>query len=404
MKIDGHNPQRVVVVGGGGHIGLPLSLVLARIGHDVIALDSNQDTVKKINNGEMPFTEEGAAELLLMALDRFKFKASADIRSIENADVVIVCIGTPVDEHMSPVPRIFIDLLDSMKPYLNSSQLLILRSTVYPGTTKLAARHLQDIGIDIAFCPERIVQGQAIEELTTLPAIVSGISKGAELRAAEIFSSLGKVVIASVEEAEFAKLFLNTYRYIEFATTNQLYTIANDAGVDYARVLEIMKQDYPRASKLPRPGLTAGPCLMKDTMQLVSYSQNRFTLGTAAFFANEGLALYIVENVMRNSRKEVLKVALLGMAFKANNDDIRSSLSYRVKKAFLLAGAEVIAADSRVNVDKTLVTEAQAIEACDVVVICAPHQEYSNLDYRNKQVVDIWNLLGKGSLIDVFIP
>lgn len=394
----------VVVIGGGGHIGLPLSLVLAQKGHRVTALDVNQQVVDDINLGRMPFIEEGADEILRDVVNTSRFKATTEKELISAGEVIIICIGTPVDEHMSPVPRIFIDLLESIKPYLNSSQLLILRSTVYPGTTRLAARHLQEVGIDIAFCPERIVQGQAIEELTSLPGIVSGISKSAELRAVEIFNSLGKVVIASVEEAEFAKLFLNTYRYIEFATTNQLYTIANDAGVDYARVLEIMKQDYPRASKLPRPGLTAGPCLMKDTMQLVSYSQNRFTLGTAAFFANEGLALYIVENVMRNSRKEVLKVALLGMAFKANNDDIRSSLSYRVKKAFLLAGAEVIAADSRVSVDKTLVTEQQAIEACDVIVICAPHQEYSNLDYRNKQVVDIWNLLGKGSLIDVTFP
>jgi UDP-N-acetyl-D-mannosaminuronic acid dehydrogenase len=299
---------------------------------------------------------------------------------------------------MSPVPRIFTELLDSIKPYLNSNQLLILRSTVYPGTTKLAARHLEDIGIHVAFCPERILQGKAIEELGTLPNIVSGTTKKAEKMAEAFFGKLGKVVLASVEEAEFAKLFLNTYRYIEFATTNQLFTIANDAGVDYARVLDIMKTDYPRAAKLPKPGLTAGPCLMKDTMQLVAYSQNRFSLGSAAFFANEGLALYLVESVMRESPRG-LKVALLGMAFKGDNDDIRSSLSYRVKKAFLLAGAEVLTADLNVKNDPNLITESEAIALCDVVVICAPHSSYSLLDYKNKPVVDIWNILGNGSLI-----
>ena len=401
MKREVFHSQKVVVVGGGGRIGLPLSLVLAQIGHDVIALDSNHNVVNQVNSGEMPFIEEGAAKLLLLALAEFNFRASTDNTLIANADVIIICIGTPVDEHMSPVPRIFIDLLDSIKPYLNKSQLLILRSTVYPGTTKLTFRYLKEIGINVAFCPERILQGKAVEELGSLTNIVSGVTSQAEQMAAEFFGGLGGVVLASVDEAEFAKLFLNTYRYIEFATTNQLYTIANDAGVDYSRVLEIMKQDYPRAANLPKPGLTAGPCLMKDTMQLVSYSQNRFTLGTAAFFANEGLALYIVEKVLELYGKDNLKVGLLGMAFKANNDDIRSSLSYRVKKAFLLAGAEVVTADLNVKSDATLISEEMAIRLSDVILICTPHDEYEHLDYQNKPVIDIWNILGHGNLIGI---
>jgi UDP-N-acetyl-D-mannosaminuronic acid dehydrogenase len=268
----------------------------------------------------------------------------------------------------------------------------------------LASNYLEEIGIQVAFCPERILQGKAVEELGTLPNIVSGVSEVAKERAVEIFSSLGTVVTATVEEAEFAKLFLNTYRYIEFATTNQLFTIANDAGIDYARVLEIMKQDYPRASRLPKPGLTAGPCLMKDTMQLVSYSQNRFTLGTAAFFANEGLALYIVENVLRQIDSVRPTIGLIGMAFKADSDDIRSSLSYRVRKALQLAGASVLAADLNVKNDHTLISESEVISRSEIVIICAPHKEYSELDFKGKPVVDIWNILGKGSLIDVFLP
>jgi UDP-N-acetyl-D-mannosaminuronic acid dehydrogenase len=196
----------VVVIGGGGHIGLPLSLVLAQKGFKVTALDLNDKTVNQINDGVMPFLEDGADQLLREVLSTGRFRASLDATLIIDADVVIVCIGTPVDEHMSPVPRIFTELLDSIKPYLNSNQLLILRSTVYPGTTKLAARHLEDIGIHVAFCPERILQGKAIEELGTLPNIVSGTTKKAEKMAEAFFGKLGKVVLASVEEAEFAKL------------------------------------------------------------------------------------------------------------------------------------------------------------------------------------------------------
>ncbi len=391
------NSNKVVVIGGGGHIGLPLALVLAKIGHQVISLDSDHNTVDLINAGQMPFYEDGAQPILKEVLDSSTFHATTENLVISEAEVIIVCVGTPLDEHMSPVPRIFIDLLESIKQYLQPQQLLILRSTVYPGTTRLAARYLSEIPINVAFCPERILQGKAIEELGTLPNIVSGVTEEAKQRASDFFHTVGSVVLASVEEAEFAKLFLNTYRYIEFATTNQLFTIANDAGLDYSRVLEIMKQDYPRAAKLPSPGLTAGPCLMKDTMQLVAYSQNRFTLGTAAFFANEGLALYLVENIVKQFDIVNLTVGLLGMAFKANNDDIRSSLSYRVKKALQLAGTRVLTADLNVTTDKTLISEIELITKSDVIVICAPHEEYKYLDYHDKPVIDVWNLLGKGS-------
>ena len=391
--------KNVVIVGGGGHIGLPLGIVLSKLGHSVVALDINQDAVDKINRGVMPFYEDHAEALLKEVILGGGFRASTEMSELKSAHVIIICIGTPVDEHMSPVPRIFIDLLASLKEYFQNGQLLILRSTVYPGTTRLAAKYLQGFDLEIAFCPERILQGKAIEELGSMPNIISGVTSKAAESAKEFLSGLGPTISATVEEAEFAKLFLNTYRYIEFATSNQLYTIANDAGVDYSRVLEVMKFEYPRASKLPGPGFTAGPCLMKDTMQLVSFSQNRFTLGSSAFFANEGLALYVVDQVMKLSDSKEPKIGLLGMAFKADNDDIRASLSYRVRKAFQLAGADVIAGDNNVSNDSTLIPEQTVIELSDIIVICAPHKQYKEMDFRGKQVIDIWNMLGHGSLI-----
>jgi UDP-N-acetyl-D-mannosaminuronic acid dehydrogenase len=204
--------RRVVIVGGGGHIGLPLALVLTNIGHFVTALDVNEQAVETINSGTMPFMEEGAETLLKQVLKTSRFVATTDMQVLADAEIIIICIGTPVDEHLSPVPRVFTQLLDSMKPWLNSSQLLILRSTVYPGSTKLAGAHLSDFKLDIAFCPERILQGKAIEELGTLPNIISGLTESAIKRAEEFFSDLGPVVLASVEEAEFAKL--NSQRQI----------------------------------------------------------------------------------------------------------------------------------------------------------------------------------------------
>jgi len=395
------NGRSVVVIGGAGHIGLPLSVFLAKHGFIVKALDIDEASVKKINLGETPFFEENMDEMLSQVISEGTFHATSNNSIIAESDVIIVCVGTPVDENLSPVPRIFSELFVQIKPFLNKNQLVILRSTVYPGTTRAIGRLLSDIGTLVAFCPERILQGKALEELSRLPQIISGTTDQAVRSAIEFFSEFTSVITATIEEAEFAKLFLNTYRYIEFATTNQLYMIANDAGVDYARLLKIMKYDYPRAEKLPIAGLTAGPCLLKDTMQLVAYSQNRFSLGTAAFFANEGLALYIVAKIQETMGLMEKTIGIFGMAFKADCDDIRSSLSYRVRKALELAGAHVLATDRHVRNDWTLVSEEEVIANADCVIICTPHSVYKNIDFKNKPVVDIWNLLGRGSLIEI---
>lgn len=389
----------VVIIGGGGHVGLPLGLVLASKNYNVIALDINAQVVEQINRGIMPFMESGANELLERVLQSGNFRATSDKRVISAAEIIILCVGTPVDEHLSPVPRIFVDLLEGIREYLSPNQLLILRSTVYPGTTRLAESILQDSGVQIAFCPERILQGKAIEELQILPSIVSGCSDSAEKRASEFLSNLAPVVVASVEEAEFAKLFLNTFRYVEFAISNQLFTIANDAGVDYSRVLQIMKEDYPRARQIPSAGFSAGPCLMKDTMQLVAYSQNKFSLGVSAFFANEGLALYVVDQILKINQVGVATVGILGMAFKGEIDDIRSSLSYRIRKALLLAGIKVLSADDYVKQDLTLISEERLVNESTIIVIGAPHDRYATFEFGKKTVIDVWNILGNGNLI-----
>jgi UDP-N-acetyl-D-mannosaminuronic acid dehydrogenase len=391
--------KNVVILGGAGHIGLPMGLQMASEGHNVLALDINHEAVESLNSGKMPFLEAGAEELLVKVLQKGLFRATEDFEVISKADIIIICIGTPLDNHLSPVPRIFEDLIMSIKPYLQSKQLLMLRSTVYPGTTRLVENLLQDIKVAVAFCPERILQGHALEELKTLPTIISGVDERSVSLAESFFSEFSEVAIGSIEEAELAKLFLNTYRYIEFATTNQLYMIANEAGIDYSNVMKLMKSGYPRAQKLAGPGFAAGPCLMKDTMQLVAFSQNNFSLGSSAFLVNEGLVLYVVKMLEKKYKLRGLKVGLLGMAFKAENDDIRSSLSYRMKKALFLAGAIVSAADRFVKVDQTLIEEQILIKENDIIIICTPHNHYKNFEFKNKEVIDIWNLLGNGNLI-----
>ena len=391
----------VVVVGGCGHVGLPLAIVLASRSLQVCAFDLNSAAVTNVNSGKMPFDEPGASELLKQVLASKKFSASSDRKVISSAEHVIFVIGTPVDEHLNPdpdaVPNVVRDLLD----VLVDGQHLVLRSTVYPGVTKLVERVISNSGkrVDVSFCPERIAEGKAIEELTSLPQIISARDTAALTRAKNLFGNLTDSLIAvSPEEAELAKLFTNTWRYIKFAAANQLYTIANDFGVDFDRVRNAITKDYPRAADMPGAGFAAGPCLFKDTMQLAAFNNNNFTLGHSSMMINEGLPLYLVSRIEKNYDLSKMTVGVLGMAFKAESDDIRSSLSYKLKRILKFKADSVLCADSLVSDDDSLVSEAELIEKSDLIVIGAPHFRYSIMSIK-KPVIDIWNIRKQGVLI-----
>ena len=169
---------------------------------------------------------------------------------LQRAAPVIITIGTPIDEFLNPVRKVVQDCIEPCCRTLADGQLVVLRSTVFPGTTDWLASYLQTKGreLKVAFCPERVVQGNGMKELREMPQIVSGTTPEAEREAAKLFERIApELVTVSPIEAEFAKLFSNAYRYIEFAITNEFYLVAKSAGVDYQRVLEAMKHNYPRA-------------------------------------------------------------------------------------------------------------------------------------------------------------
>ncbi len=391
--------MRISIIGGCGHIGLPLGIVLARSGFTVDLVDINLAAVELVNSGKLPFIEEDAQSILDEVLKQGNLKATNDASVISDADVVFVTIGTPVDEHQSPVPRIFSDFFHSVEEYLRPGQTIVLRSTVYPGTSEWLAKKLAPLGVDLAFAPERIVQGKAISELYSLPQITSASSPAALARIDFIFNKFSpEVVHSTLAEAEFAKLFLNAYRYIQFAATNQFFLLAEQAGVDYANVYRVMTTGYDRAKGFPRAGLSAGPCLLKDTQQLLAFGQNEFQIGNAAIMVNEGLALRLVSIAEDIVDLPNSIVGVLGMAFKAENDDIRSSLSYRVRKMLQLKAKSVISSDPYVTNDATLIPECDLLEQSDVIILCTPHERYRDLDFGSKIVIDIWNLHNKGLL------
>jgi UDP-N-acetyl-D-mannosaminuronic acid dehydrogenase len=330
-----------------------------------------------------------------------RFKATTDAEVISQSQVVIIVIGTPVDEHLNPDRSAIRRVLESLSAFLNDGQLLILRSTIYPGVTRMVEDYVATLGknIDIAFCPERIAEGNALKEIHSLPQLIGARSQVAMNRASQVFDKIASSIIkVSPEEAELAKLFTNTWRYLKFAAANQLYMIANDAGVDFERVRHAVTFDYPRADDMPGAGFAAGPCLLKDTMQLAAFNNNQFTLGNASMMVNEGLPLYLVSQAEKRFDLKHLTVGILGMAFKGDSDDTRSSLSYKLKHVLDFRCKKIICADENVHDDHSLIPESQLMQESDLIFIGAPHRRYRSLKI-DKPTIDIWNLRGNGVLI-----
>ncbi len=389
----------VVVLGGGGHVGLPLSLAFAKAGLRVGIYDTNRATLDKIAACEMPFLETGADELLREVMPTGRLELSTDGSMIARTDQLVVVIGTPVDEFLGPSMTIFEKAVDQIAPHLRDGALVVLRSTVYPGTTGYVVQNLEAAGrtVDVAFCPERIAEGHALEELHSLPQIIGADDDVAAERATALFRHLvDKTIRTSTKEAELAKLFTNTWRYMKFAVANQFFMIADQAGVDYTNVLRAIREDYPRAKDLPGPGFAAGPCLFKDAMQLSAFTSDHFPMGQAAMQVNEGLPAYIVSALERRyGTLNGKTIGILGMAFKAESDDTRASLSYKLRKLLSWAGARVLATDPYVN-DERLVPLDDVIDESDILILGAPHKPYRDLHIGGKDVVDVWGALGEG--------
>jgi UDP-N-acetyl-D-mannosaminuronic acid dehydrogenase len=388
----------VVVIGGCGHVGLPLALAFADRGARVGIYDVSETAVATVNSGQMPFAEPGADQVLGRVLAAGRLEASADPGIVATAEHVVVVIGTPVDEHLNPKQIAITKALGGCSEFLRDGQLLVLRSTVFPGVTALVEKMLAKLGrqIEVAFCPERIAEGKAMTELFELPQIVSSRTPAGAKRAAALFGRLtSKIVVMSPEEAELAKLFTNVWRYIKFATANQLYMMANEQGLDFDRIRRGLAEDYPRAADMPAAGFAAGPCLFKDTMQLAAFNHNNFPLGHAAMAVNEGLPLYVVHRLEQRFDLSSMTVGILGMAFKAGSDDIRSSLSYKLKRILQFKADAVLCTDPYVTVDPSLLPLEDVLARSDLLVVGAPHPEYRGL-VVDTPAADIWDVLGDG--------
>lgn len=389
-------PYDVCVIGGGGHVGLPFALICADSGLRTVIYDVDREKVRQIRAGEMPFFEEGAEEMLRRVLETGRLTVEDQPGLMSRCRFLVMIIGTPVDEHLNPSFVAIDRVLKKCWEHLRDGQVLILRSTVFPGTGQRIQRMLQSGGLNIsvACCPERVAQGHSLREFRELPQILSAFD---EETLAAVRGLFGRFTPEFVEmkplEAELCKLMTNAWRYIQFATVNQFYMLASDSGVDFEQILHGCRHNYPRMAGMPGPGFAAGPCLVKDTMQLAAFSHNHFMLGHSAMLVNEGLPSHLVELACKQIDLANATAGILGMAFKAESDDPRDSLSYKLRKLLALEARAVLCTDPYVD-DPSLVPLERVLAESDVLFVATPHRCYRNLPPPGgKVVIDIWNCL-----------
>lgn len=398
-----------VAIVGIGRVGLPLAIFFADRGLKVIGLDTDQNKVNIITKGQMPFLEEGADELLKKYINN-NLTVTTNFAEVVKAKVIILTLGTPVDENMNPSLVQIDKALESIKPHLKKGQLLILRSTVSPGTTDYVSAYLNEIGFKVgvdyflAFCPERIAEGKSLIELSTLPQIIGGAEKNSATKAAEFFKSVDiEVNISDAVSAELAKLFTNMYRYINFAIANEFMILAGNHRRDIYKIVDLVNKNYKRGG-LALPGLTGGPCLFKDGFFLVG-DVPFADLITTSWKINESIPLFLIKKVRERAKLQGKKTVILGLAFKAEIDDIRESLAFKVKKALERERAKVFLHDPYVpgyqnDLDETL-------KGADLIFLATNHNYYRQMDIAKVRklvskdcvVCDVWNVFKTNKII-----
>lgn len=400
-----------IVIVGIGRVGLPLGLVLAKEGFNVTGIDVDEERLKQLRHQKMPFIEEGAESLLKkfygkrLIVDNENFLPQA----LSQASTIILTLGTPMNDNFSPDVTQITGFLDQFSDYLKKGQLLILRSTVTPGTTEFLVKFLKEkynwiIGKDLylAYCPERIAEGKAIQELYEIPQIIGTVEERSAKVAANVFNKLTKkMLFTDSRSAELAKLYCNMYRYVDFAIGNEFMLIADSHKRDIYEILRLVNDGYKRGG-LKGPGFTAGPCLVKDGFFLLDKSPY-LDLVAAAWRLNENIPGFLLSKIQKElGSLDRKKVALLGLSFKKDIDDIRYSLSIKLQNYLLTEGARVFAHDPLIK--------SQSLNEClkdaDLVIVAVNHNSYLKLRLKNiKKLVkknclisDIWNIFGTGKI------
>ena len=401
-----------VSVIGLGRVGLPLALCFADAGLSVLGVDNDAVKLSALRDGRMPFKEPGTEEMLDRVRRAGRLELSEHAADAAGADAIVLTLGTPALAHIEIDMGQIRSVLDDLLPVLGPHQLLVLRSTIAPGTTEFVAGYLEkhrgfEVGTDffVAHVPERIAADQFMAEIGTLPCIIGGVGEGSGERSAALFEVLGAPIVqTSPLQAELAKIWTNILRYATFALPNLLMMDCERYGANVFEVIELINRDYPRGG-MGRPGLTAGTCLRKD----FAFSEERSNapgMLLAVSRVHESVPLFLVDGVKRRlGPLREKRVAVFGLSFKRDTDDERDSLSHKLIRLLERELADVAVHDPVVATPTAEFEEA--ISGADVVVVATNHSAFSRPESLaaiaehgagDCLVVDPWNALGAGQV------
>jgi len=401
-----------VAVVGLGRVGLPLALSFADRGLRVLGVDNDPARLAAVRDGHMPFAETGAQELLARVHASDMLELSDRVADAARAGHIVITLGTPSFSHIEIDMRHIRSALDDLLGVGGARHSLILRSTIAPGTTDFVAGYLAKhrsfaVGEDlfVAHAPERIAAGRFLEEIDTLPCIIGGVGEESGEVAGRLFETFNAPIVQTTPvQAELAKIWTNILRYTQFALPNLLMMDCEKHGANVFEVIDLINRDYPRGG-IAAPGLTAGTCLRKD----FAFSEERSNapgMLLAVSRVNESVPLFLIEGMKRRLGSLAdRKVAVLGLAFKADTDDERDSLSHKLVRLLERELADVAVHDGHVPTPTG--TFEDAVTDADAVIVATNHSEFREIAALRTiaerasadcLVVDPWNCWGAAQL------
>jgi len=368
---------------------------LHKKGYNVIAIDKNKKINDLLNKGILPYKEEDAKKLLISSLKKNKIIFTDSLEEIKNSKFIIVTVGTPITAKNKPNMKYVFKVLNEIKKYLNHKQSIVLRSTVYPGTTLKFIKKLRKINLKskVSYCPERVAQGKSISEIENLTQIISTEDKRENLIISNLFKSICKrIEILNFEEAEYSKLFSNAWRYIKFAVTNEFFMLAQKRGLNFNKVYKAMTSYYPRNYDFPKQGFAGGPCLPKDAIQLWHSCKTYSKLAYNSYLINQSMPKFIVDNLKGKVKLKNNKIGVLGTTFKSGIDDERDSLSLNLIKYLRKKNARVFFYDPYIKTRNHSKLKF-ILKNCKIIFIGTPHPEFKKINFKNIEVIDCWNFI-----------
>jgi UDP-N-acetyl-D-mannosaminuronic acid dehydrogenase len=416
------NKKYDVVVIGLGYVGLTLSVALSECGYKVLGVEKRKNVVDLTNSGKAHFQENGLDFALNQAVKNNNFVATTEMQGVI-CNTYIITVGTPINQKgISRLDYIENATREVMKSMTNDS-LVILRSTVKIGTSENIVSKILKSGnknFYLAMCPERTIEGRALQELTTLPQIIGSNSEEGFLRAEKVFGRLTKTIVkvSSLESAEIIKLIDNTSRDVAFAFANEVARICEPFDVSALEVISSGKLGYERTN-VALPGLVGGPCLEKDPhilAQSLSEKGIELEITKACRIVNERQPYETVESIKKESLKrgfiDQVKITIMGLAFKGvpSTDDLRGSMAFKVldaiekefpKANIILYDPVISIKDMQDNFSKHSISEdiEEAVKDASILIFTNNHpyltkhrpEEFYKIMSENGFIYDYWN-------------